>query len=262
MTFSFESKIESMGYNLDLFEESTVEVFKRSLAGLAKAAQAEWIRIAQERLRSSREMYVDGLRRADSFSVTSLDGEKAYAISLIGRMPNAIELGMSPFDMKGVRPGWLGGGKAKTAKDGTKYITVPMRHSTSSDARLAYTGKAAMADLKTELKKTVASYGLDRMVRTASGQVVTGPVKRVPKDPDVHRYLQGLTRIQTATGGMTKSGMQRGSSTLMTFRRMSEKSSPESWMHPGLEARNILGDVEKWVDTEASRIIESILGVA
>ena len=161
--------------------------------------------------------------------------------------------------MKGVRPGWLGGSKAKTAKDGSKYVTIPFRHSTSSNARLGYSGKAAMMNLKKELKKTVKSYGLDRMVRAATGQVVKGPVARAPKTPDVNRYLRGLTRIQTPTAGMTKSGKQRGSSTLMTWRRMSEKSALGSWVHPGLEPRNLLREVEVWVDNEAHMLIERVL---
>lgn len=254
-----KSKIESLGYNIESFEDEVIDLMRAATAGLARGAQAEWIRIAQERLSTSREMYVNGLRQAESFKTETLDGETAYTISLVGRMPNAIEQGMSSMDMKEVRPGWLGGGKAKTAKDGTKYTVIPFRHSTSSNARLNYSGKAAAMNLKKELRKTVRAYGLDRMKRTSSGRVVPGPVSRAPQRPPVHRYLRGLTRIQKPMATHTKTGKQRGSSQLMTWRVISEKSPPGSWVHPGLEPRNLLRDVEQWVDRESDNIIQKVL---
>lgn len=259
MTFSFSSKLDSLGYNLDAFEEETVELCRQAVAGLAKAAQAEWIRLAQVRLSTSREMYINGLRQAESFAVEKVGGENVYTISLIGEMPNAIESGMPSFDMKASRPGWLGGSKAKVGKDGKKYVTVPFRHSTGSTARLDYSGKAAAMDLKKELKKTVRAYGLDRMKRASTGAVIPGAVKRVPKDPDVHRYLHGLTKIQKPMAGFTKSGMQRGSSQLMTWRRISENSPSDAWIHPGFQARNLLREVQLWVESESEVIIERIL---
>lgn len=258
MTVSFRMKIEGMGHNVDAFEAGTKEALRQALAGIAQAGHAEWIRLAQARLRSSRDEYVGGLMKKDSFKVAK-DGssEPVFTISLIGEMANNFEFGMSSFDMKNVRPGWLGGKRAKIGKDGKRYITIPFRHSTGSSPRLAYTGKAAMANLKTELFKTVKAYGLDRMVRAASGQVMEGAVGKVPGRADVHQYLKGLTKIQKAN-----KGGKSGSSTLITWRRMSESSAEDSWVHPGLDAANILPEVERYIDEEMGRVVEKILGAA
>jgi hypothetical protein len=259
MNFSLKAKLVDRGAEIDSFSAGMVETFERALFGIAKGAQNEWIRLAQERLGTSSEIYVNGLRQAESFAMKEGTGT-SYEISLVGTMPNNFEYGMQPFDMKAVRPGWLGGSKAKTAKDGSKYVVIPFRHSATSQ-RFAYTGKAAAApDLKGQMRKAVRDYGLDRMTRTGTGQVVRGVTARIPNNAPVHSYLKGMVRTQTPTSGTTKSGQQRGSSTLNTFRVMSTKSKSGSWQHPGLKAANLLPEVESWIDSQLGNIIETILG--
>lgn len=271
---SLRAKLEDVDYDFNTLEKGMAMQFRKAVAGLARAAQAEWIRLAQDRLVTSREIYINGLRQAESFESKMVGGEPVYTISLVGDMPNNIEHGMSAFDMKAVRPGWLGGAKARTSKDGHKYVIIPFRHSTSSNARLGYSGKAAKADLKNELKKTAKEYGLNKMVRQLGftldrgfiNAVTPGPVARVPnKAADVHSYLRGLTRIQTPQSGFVeKAGklpQQRGSSQLMTWRIMSEKSPAGSWIHPGLTAKLLMPEVELWANKEMGRIVETVLGL-
>jgi hypothetical protein len=259
--FSLKAKLTDMGYDVDAFDLGMVSAFETGLAGIAKGAQNEWIRLAQERLGTSREIYINGLRQAESFTVKGSPTSPIFEIQLVGNMPNNFEFGMASFDMKSVRPGWLGGAKAKTAADGSKYVVIPFRHSTGDSARMAYTGKAAAVDpnLKDQLRKAVRDYGLDRMVRTASGKVVEGAVSRIPNKAPVHSYLKGMVRTQKGMDGTTKTGLQKGSSTLTTFRVMSEKSRPDSWIHPGLDAANLLPEVESWVDNQLGNIIETVL---
>lgn len=255
---SLKSKLLDLGYNVDIFSSSTEEAFRVALAGIAKGAHAEWIRLAQTRLHTSRFDYINGLRQADSFTAKVVAGQPVFEIRLVGRMPNNYEFGMDSFDMKMSRPGWLGGSKAKVNQEGKSYVRIPFRHSTSeSSARFRYTGKAARENLKTELRNTVKQYGLNRMIKRATGEVVEGPVARVPKVAGVHRYLQGLTRIQKPT-----SDPKRGQSMLMTWRTMSESSPEDSWIHPGLDGAKLLPEVEKWVDNEIKRIAEKVLGAA
>lgn len=257
--FSVQAKLTAMGINIDAFEDGMVSSFQLQIANLAKAAQQEWGRIAQARLNTSRDSYVNGLRQAESFKQIDLgSGGVMFEVSLVGEFPNNLEFGMGSFDMKAVRPGWLGGSKAKTGKDGKKYVVIPMRKSVSNSPRFADTGKAAAVGLKAQLRTAVKAYGLDRMIKSGTGQVVEGVTGRIPNNAtDVHPYLKGLTRTQTATKGSL--GM-RGSSTLTTFRIMSEKSNPSSWIHPGLKPANILPEVESWVDGQLDNVIEMMLG--
>jgi hypothetical protein len=261
--FKLSEKIENLGFNVDTLSAGLASALHRAVGNAAQMAQGEWIRLAQARLHSSRSMYVNGLRQAESFQATVVAGSPVFTISLVGSMPNNIEHGMSSFDMKMVRPGWLGSPKAKIAADGHRYIRIPFRHSTSSTSNIAYSGKARAANMKQELKQTVKSYGLDRMLRTASGNVRTGPVARVPNNAtDVHRFLRGLTRIQEAFNSTTASGQQRGAASLMTWRVLSEKSAEDAWVHPGLPGVRLLDEVSRWTDRELDRVIEEVMGAA
>jgi hypothetical protein len=267
MNFSIRATLDDLGYNIDALEAGLMESLNLQVGQLAMAARSEWIRLAQDRLETSREVYVNGLRQSESFTMLRGSGRgrpSSYEITLVGNMPNNFEYGMGPFDMKGVRPGWLGGKSSKIGKDGKKYVVIPFRHSTSGSPRFNYTGKAKSVsdpDLKTQLRKTVKTYGLDRMVRTATGQVVTGIANRLPKSAPVHPYLQGMVRTQQAISGTTSTGLSRGQGSLMTFRVMSENSKPDSWIHPGLRPVNLLAEVEQFVDNEMRKIATTILGV-
>lgn len=256
---SVNVKLDERNLNLEAYGATIAESFVKSVGDTAKRAHSEWIKQAGQRLITSRDEYIRGLLKSESFKASIIGNKTVFEIALIGRMPNNFEFGMPEYDMKTVRPGWLGGGKAKTAKDGSKYLVIPFRHSLTSAAHLQYSGKAKREDLRSELKKTVTKYGLNRMVRTGTGAIVTGAVKRVSNKADVHPYLQGLTRIQSTVEGRTPSGKQRGSSKLMTWRVISEKSPASSWKHPGIKAANIMPEIERWIDSELDGIMDRML---
>ncbi len=261
--FKISDKLIDLGVNVDTLSTGLVDSFQKAVGGLASMTQAEWIRLAQARLHSSRSMYVNGLRQAESFKSEVVDGSNVFTIALVGSQPNNIENGQASFDMKGARPGWLGGNKAKVAADGHRYIVIPFRHSTTSTTNLAYTGQAKAQNLKQELKKTVKAYGLDRMIKLASGGIATGPVSKVPNgSPDVHRFLRGLTRIQEAFNSHMPSGQQRGSSALLTWRVLSDRSADDAWIHPGLPGVHLLNEVSRWADRELDRIIDQVMEAA
>lgn len=256
---SLKSKLEIDGRAIDAFSVDMVDSFRIAVGNLARATHSEWISRAQSRLNSGRESYIRGLQDSGSFGVRTTTRGDVYDISLVGEMPNNFEFGMQSYDMKTVRPGWLGGAKAKTAKDGSKYIVIPFRHSTTSTSNIQYTGKAKAANLKSELRDAVKKYGLDRMQRAATGRVIEGKVKSIPKSAPVHSYLQGLTRIQKGEQGTTSSGKQRGSASLLTFRVMSTKSKPESWIHPGIRGVNLLPEMTAWAESQMDKIIGDLL---
>jgi hypothetical protein len=256
--FSVRAKIEDLGFNLDLLNATMIETLRLAVRNLAFGAKDEWMRLAQARLHTSRDDYINGLRQAESFSAVKVDGQPVFTIQLVGEMPNNFEFGMESFDMKEVRPGWLGGRKAKISKDGNAYIRIPFRHSPTSTTGIGYSGKAKEAGLQNELRNAIRDYGLDRMIKTATGGVAAGAVKRIPKDAPVHTYLQALTRIQEPTPDKKRAR----SIQYMTWRTMSEKSDPAAWIHPGLEAANLLPEVERWVDKELTNIVKNTLETA
>jgi|GEM_PF-5674498 len=259
MIFTIEDRLKDLGYALESLSVGMKEAFNTAVVSVAQGAQQEWTRLAQARLKTSQDIYIGGLRQAESYSVKKMGPDGVIAeIQLVGVMPNNIEFGMAAFDMKSVRPGWLGGGKVKHGKNGD-YVVIPIRHSTGQSTRFNYTGKAAAItgpDLKTQLRKVVKQYGLDKALTAAAGEVAT---RRVPTNAPVHPYLQGLQKTEMAVPSGAAKGFSR-SSTLTTFRIMSVNSAPDSWLHPGLKPANLLQEVEAWVDKELDRVMESILG--
>jgi hypothetical protein len=260
VNFSFEDKLRDLGYQLDSLQVGMKESFNTAVVSVAQGAQQEWTRLAAARLHTSADIYIGGLRQAESYTVKKEGPDGVIAeITLVGVMPNNLEFGMGSFDMKEVRPGWLGGGKAKIGKDGKRYAIIPMRHSTGQSTRFDYTGKAKAVsgpDLKTQLRATVKQYGLDKALTSAMGEVAT---RRVPLNAPVHPYLQGLQKTEMAVPSGAAKGFSR-SSTLTTFRVISENSAPSAWIHPGIKPANLLQEVETWVDKELDRIMETILG--
>lgn len=256
---SLKTKLEEMGINISTLDYTVIESFRAAVGNLAIAAQNYWVQTAQRKLHSSRETYINGLRQAESFKSFSFGGVDAFEVQLVGRMANNFEFGMESFDMKEVRPGWLGGSKAKISKDGSKYATIPFRHSTGN-TRFDYTGKAKADNLKMHLRNAVRNYGMNKMVKTSGKvkKVKEGAVARIPNNAAVHNYLRGLTRYQMVNVNK-KTGKANASSQLMTFRTISTKSDPSAWIHPGLDGANILPMVESWVDQQMDKIIEVVL---
>ncbi|NBW99238.1 hypothetical protein EBR03_06670 [bacterium] len=64
---SLKTKLEEMGINISTLDYTVIESFKAAVGNLAIAAQNYWIQSAQQKLRTSRETYVNGLRQAESF---------------------------------------------------------------------------------------------------------------------------------------------------------------------------------------------------
>lgn len=265
LNFSIEDKLKELGVAIESISVATQQAFEQGTVDVARKAQKEWMRLAQARLRTSAEIYIQGLRQAESYKVLPgmINGITAE-LKLVGDMPNNFEFGMGPFDMKTVRPGWLGGGKAKYSepdKDGRvhKYMVIPFSHSLGNGMRGAYTGKAAAItgpDLKTQLRSAAKQYGLDKALGAAVGEVAT---RRIPNNAPVHPYLQGLQKSEIGQSMNAKGKVSR-TSTLTTFRVMSEDSPESAWMHPGIKAANLLQEVGTFVDKELDDMAAGILG--
>jgi hypothetical protein len=117
-----------------------------ALDDVVASAHAKWIRLAQTELHSSRQTYIQGIQRPES------TGPFERTITLVGWLPNAIESGMSAFDL---RETLLGPGSSirkpimkavgKNSRSGATmyeftggyYAHIPFRHGTPGSSGLA-----------------------------------------------------------------------------------------------------------------------------
>lgn len=153
----------------------------------------------------------------------------------------AIEEGKGAWDEK---PFFANSPKRKTKMGGGWYLTVPFRHATPGAVAEAGAFKSVLPQEIYDIAKNNGGRGVRANqlpsqyqvlgvrgeVRTAAGAVVPAYTHKAPQ-------YQGLVRIEISSTGKEA---ERGRGGYFTFRRVSDKSDPHSWYHPGFEARKFM----------------------
>lgn len=234
--FYLDTKAKELGKTLENISETAQGELEQALEGLVYAVYNQGKIYAQQRLKSTRTQYLEGYhyqKLGDNLYVIYLDNEINY-----------LEDGYGGFSML---PGLLNGPKSKPTKDGQgRYNTIPFRHSPSAPAQ-------TMADqqLKQSLIDTIKKNKLDKIIKDASGRPKEGVVARV-KGKDMAANIQGLVKVQKTYEKTTQSYY-------MTFRRVSTKTDPSKWFHPGWKGAHIFDDLERFTDDKISEILNAIL---
>ena len=199
-----------------------------------------------KQLRSTyqRAMYVE--RSASSVVFGLTPGENGLAL--------AIEEGKAPYDIK---EGFRNSPKRKESLGGGWYLTVPFRYATSQAVAesTAFSGRLPEVIEKlvksnggkplsaSQLPGQYAQLGRRKAIQTANG-VIPEYVHKAPQ-------FQGLVRVDI---GSTKSENRGG---YFTFRRVSNNSDPNSWIHPGFDARKFM---DKALDqTQIPQVVDMVL---
>jgi hypothetical protein len=176
-------------------------------------------------------------------------------IKLSGALPNMLEEGCPPYDMK---KSLLRSPKAKTGKGGNKYITVPLYLKTK--------GSSSPPAMPPSIYKAAS--------KLQFGQSLTLPKKyegyglRTRLSPDLKRWghytwktspFEGIVKIQRWPG-LVPLGLPRERQAMyVTFRRVSKKSDPNSWIHPGFRRRNFIECTAAKIDTIFPKVLDSVL---
>lgn len=204
--------------------------------------------------------YVSGVRVSYSggtFVVHDRNGEYIRSIQTIvpyrsktggivfsdSEVAQLVEDGYGPFDMK---PGLLKSSRARTyiGKDGKehRYLTVPFRHNVPGANAI---GAAMPTNIYNQARKLDFSYITGRnsmgyltykwggrLGNTDQGQKTKPPVGGMDAPyPWTTGPYSGMVRMYDAATG--KSGGY------LTFRRVSDRSNPNSWWHPGVKPRPV-----------------------
>lgn len=201
----------------DFIDDIASEALKATLT----YAKDSWTEEAQKGLKSTRPEYIPAIRGV--FMESPLSGY----IELVGRFPVMLEEGFSSFDMK---DGFMKSPKKKETKDGNWYLTVPYRHRTSGNTSV----------MPNSIKKhaTKLSDG-DRLSQLLVRQLGYEPQTSKTGYAWENSKFDSLQRIVKEYSG----GAKR--SQYMTFRRVSSKSDPKSWIHPGYKGLKALEKVSK-----------------
>ncbi len=235
-TIDVSLRAADLGKELENISAEVEATFKLAVAGLAQSAYSEVIRLANQRLKSTKQDYVNAV----TFESV---GENIYVITLNGKAANATEDGYGSFDMK---PGLLSGPNSKVTAKGTRFNTVPFSYQPNSNAPAGQ----KILDLRSAVKALIKDRGIDKIIKNPSGEPKQGIVARLSNTGI--KNLEGLVKIQKQYGKTTQS-------TYMTFRRVSSNSDASKWIHPGYQGARIFPDVERFIEQDLDRIIMSIL---
>lgn len=249
--------------NLD---EGIKKVAADAARDLAAMTQAKIIELANEKLHSRRQMFVENLHMKE-------EEDGVFVISLAAKV-RWIDDGMPAHNMLDAL---LSSRKAKHAKDGSRYLIIPFDHSPGlGPTKTTPPQQDLITAIKGEMRQRGIPFG--KIEKDAAGEAKLGklhsftlgdrPIKT--KDgPGMGRGNKGDVR-QGPTGipflenvivrqDKTKTGKIKRS--ISTFRVASSKhTGADRWNHPGTAAINMMEDAMKWAtDTWEKDIAPAVI---
>lgn len=228
---------------------------------------ANWQALAKRKLKSTASEYLQNIISVDK-------GKFNKQIVLTGILPNMIEQGVSPFDMKEnfkksskVRYSIpVYNSKGKLVRIRSWYLTIPFRHGTPGIVGQAGFANEMPGEIYNLMKKRQANRPLTKEEIPSPYDVPKSraAIEKTPNNPRYDEYVhkssvyEGLTKI-TGQYGKTAQNMY------VTFRRAGANSDPISWIHSGIEAAKLadqaidMTDVETIVENEVMSYLEERL---
>ena len=243
----------ALSQEFDLTKDDVDHLKEAVVKTVTTVVHSAWASQAKKGLKSARSQYINSL-------IVSEAGRFSNVITLVGAVPNMIEQGKSAFDMK---KGFEDSSK-KTITRGADgmlgwYLTIPFSYAQpgaigestkftgvlpSDVSRILKSKQKLNPDAKLNLSDIPDEYKIPKAKSTLN--LLDGTLT-----PEYKSIYEGVHQV----GGAGSGGP------IMSFRRVSNKSLEESWMHPGIKARNF---AEKaWdsagVPTVVGDVIDSFL---
>lgn len=239
-------------------EKDVKKAVGEAVKDLSAQAHAKILEMANSKLHSRRELYVENLAYHE-------EDDGVYMITL-GAKARWIDDGMPSHNML---DDLLKSPKAKTAKDGSTYLVIPFKqgpgkgptNSTQANLDLTATVKAAMKERKIPFAKIengpdgkpktgrLHSFDINNAPPKTSNSPGQGkgPIGEVRQGPTGIPLLSGVSVYQNTVKG--KDGVDRIKRSIMTFRIASSKHKEQGgrWDHPGTEPMHFFEDTLEWI---------------
>ena len=199
---------------------------------------------AAQKLHSRREMYIEALHHSQvnehTFLIT-LDGEARWIEEGVSEHNMLLDLLASP--------------KAKTAKDGSKYLAIPFKHNVGPSVATPAQANI-VATIKQELKKSRIPFGkIEKDKET--GQPKLGMLHSINFPSPLQNFpiLKGAKIYQHKV--KDKKGNDHVQRSIMTFRIASSKhvESADKWDHPGTAPMNFMNEASDWAQQQWDNLI-------
>jgi hypothetical protein len=198
---------------------------------LGSGFNEQWLNQVNQTLHSTRPEYMRGM-------FVSTPDENTIVMGVTARKSKLavdIELGRDAFDEK---QGFEQSGKRTMKKDGKGwFLTIPFRHSvpTALGESSAFSSVMPVSVYRLARQATgglkLRQLPSDMQVKTIRPKITSGG-KTYPAYKHKSAKYEGLIRI---------ADKDQARAQYMTFRRVSDLSDPNSWIHPGFLPYNLLG---------------------
>ena len=219
----------------DISSEQMESVLDAVVKEITASFARKWEEEAKLGLHSSRERYLANLKVIDEGRMTGvvlLDYTKDPLVRMI-------EEGASAFDQK---EGFAKSDKRIEKDDGGWYLTIPLSQKTQGTDS-TWSGSVMPKEVYQAVKKLDPGKSLKLSLNKDIPSQYKAPSTRaaftsLPTSRQFEEYkhkssiYQGILKIKDSTTGQNS---------YMSFRRVSDKSDPAAWTHPGLDSRNIGG---------------------
>lgn len=203
------------------------------LTDISYRVMSEWRGLANSELRTSKAEYIKGIQAPE------INGNVS-TISLIGVLPNMLEQGVTPFDMK---EGFRNSLRVKFSKDGKSwFMSIPFRWGTPGTISFANVMEPEVYDLMISKEAFSREEGKVGQTLTESelplglqGRLTRSKISFGEKVYGAYRHK---SNIRDAMRKEQKTYERATQIQYVTFRRVSSNSDPFSWINKGLRARN------------------------
>lgn len=253
-----------MSQYTSLTKKNVDDMMDNIAKGIAARYAQELEQNAQKKLHQTASRYIRNIRLIDTGKLQGtvmLDYSKDKLIKML-------EEGASAFDMK---PYFLNSTKAHVSKNGKKYLTIPLRWATPGAAATADVFAGTMpTEIYNVVKKAETNIPVAGGGSRSSGMTLDQipqqfRVKQTRKevtDAGGKTLFKGYQHKNSLYEGMTKQkDPVTGQNKYNTFRRVSEDSDPDAWIHPGIEKYNLIQQTlsEFNIDNELSQQLDNEL---
>ena len=247
-----------------LSESQVTSMCNAASEALVLEIQRNWIEAAKRELHSTRNNYIKGL-------IVKNEGVGNNSITLVGPLNNMLEDGAEGFDMKA---NFMKSAKVKFTKSGNWYLTIPFRFATPGASGEGESFDDVMPQEIYDIVKDKTPQITDggEAVQSGSGLKYNEiPVQFQAPTTRESVTIQSINKVFDAYTSKTalyeglvrnqKSYEEATQGTYGTFRRVSEYSSPRSWIFPGLTARNLADQAISNTDEDiiVNNVVDKIL---
>jgi hypothetical protein len=219
-----------------------------------------WTEAAKQQLHSTRNNYIKGL-------ILKNEENGINSITLVGQLNNMIENGCEPFDMK---ESFKESAKVHFTKDGGWYLTIPFRLATPGAIG---ENEAFSGVMPSEIYDIVRNQ-IPTITSQRSGTIYGGESLKKGNIPTEYAIPKTRAAIVSSIGRVfdeykNKSSIYEGlmrnqktyekatQSTYGTFRRVSDKSDPNSWIFRGIKQYDLADDALK--NTDSNLVVNNMV---